>query len=223
MPEATRWEGPASAEKGDVELILDDGTALRVHSAFLVVESPVLEDAVSLAREDKGEDKADMLRVPLPSVAVEEAQALISVLYSTGRDSYALSLSFEQLPLLVKICHQLGFQKLLCVVEQALVRHTGEFCPAEVQLQQYVTCKNAIELYWTARSKGLDSLQASCADYIAANVKKVAEAAPTDALAPVLAAVAVRLTDIQTQVDNATGATPSSRLVNIGNKLRPML
>ena len=48
------------------------------------------------------------------------------------------------------------------------------------------------ELYWDARSKGLDSFQKACAAFIAAHIHEVAEAAPTDPLGPILSPAAAR-------------------------------
>ena len=180
------WTAPAHAESADAELVLDDATALRVHSALLIVESPVLRDAVMLARKLDG----DTLRIPWPSTTAEEAHALIFLLYSSRRESYALGLTLDQLLLLVKVCHQYAFQGLLDLLEQALARHIVEFCSPEAQAAQFLTTENAMKLYWIAHSKGLTIFQAACASYIAANLQQVARAASADAVGPILAAVA---------------------------------
>ena len=197
------WVSPVHAKNGDAELVLDTATALQVHSAFLVVESPVLVEAVTLAQQ-RGQDK---LRLPLPSTSVEEAQALVSFLYSTRRESYALGLPLDRLRLLVNICHQFAFQGLLDIVEQALARHAGTCCPPHVQPEaqpaQFLTPENAPELYWVCHSKGLKTFQAACANYIAANLELVADKALTDDIGPLLAVVArtsCRLTTIEEEL-----------------------
>ena len=180
----------AQARDGDAELVLDDGSEMAVHAALLELGSCVLKDAVHLARAaERGK-----LRIPLPSTSAAEARALLLVLYSKRRESCVLALSLEQLRLQSNICHRFVFEDLMALVDEALARHSREFCPGNVrpqlQPEQYLRPDNVAELYWDARSKGLDSFQKACAAFIGAHIHQVAEAAPTDAMGPILSEAA---------------------------------
>ena len=106
----------AQAREGDVELVLDCGTELAVHAAFLELGSCVLKEAVHLARAaERGK-----LRIPLPSTSAAEARALLLVLYSKRPESCALALPLETLRLLSNICHRFVFEDLKALVDEAL-------------------------------------------------------------------------------------------------------
>ena len=176
----------AGADDGDAVLVLHDATLVRVHSALLAVGSSVMRDAVHLAQADI----TDLMRIPLPSTSAEEADALVAMLYSQRPDSYACSLPLDQLLLLHKICHRLSFEGLLGVIDTALTRHTGSLCPDQLQSRElpvnYLTPQNATELYWEASSRNLGTFQAACARYIGSHIRQIAEAAPSDALGPII-------------------------------------
>ena len=175
------------AKSADAEVVLDDGRTYKVHAALLSLGSSVLCDVVQLASEKKGQKR---LQVPLPSTTGDEALALIKLLYSSRRESYASALSLEQLCMLSSVCNRFSFEDTLGLVDQSLARHSGDSCPQELQghpdLEQYLKPENAAAMYWDARAKGLSSFQLACAKYIGKHVKEVAEAAPKDALGPVL-------------------------------------
>ena len=116
-------------------------------------------------------------------------QALSRLLYSSRRETYAAALPLEQLCLLSTVCHRFSFEDLLGPVDQTIAKHSGDICPEELQgqptFEQYLKPENAAAMYWDARAKGMDSFQVACANYTGAHVE-VAEAAPEDALGPVL-------------------------------------
>ena len=182
---AAPWAGPAQAEKGDAEVVLDDHSTYSIHSALLTLESSVLEDVLQLAH--KGGTR---IHIPLMLTSAEEMHELLGLLYSKRRESYLLGLTQGQLLLLLCVCDRFRMEDLMKMIDQALASHTGEFRPDDVSKQaalvQHLTPANASELYWEARSKKLEKFQMSCAAYIGAHVKEVAEAAPTDPLGPIL-------------------------------------
>ena len=141
------------AKSADAEVVLDDGRTYNVHAALLALGSSVLSDVVQLASEKKGQKR---LRVPLPTTTGDEAQALILLLYSSRRESYALGLPLEQLCLLSAVCNRFSFEDILGLVDQTLAKHSGDSCPQEVQgqpeLEQYLQPANAAAMYWDARA-----------------------------------------------------------------------
>ena len=185
----------AQAKHGDAsaEVLLDDGSTHRVHAALLALGSSVLGDAIQLDSKQPGQKR---LRIPLPSTTGDQAQALIQLLYSSRRETYAAALPLEQLCLLSTICHRFSFEDLLGLVDQTMAEHSGDSCPVELQgqpkLEQYLKPENAAAMYWDARAKGLDRFQMACARFIGSarfigmHIKEVAEAAPEDALGPVI-------------------------------------
>ena len=179
------------AKSADAEVVLDDGRTYKVHAALLSLGSSVLSDAVQLASEQPLHQR---LKVPLPCTTGNEAVALINLLYSSRRESYALALPLEQLCLLSSVCNRFLFEDIHGLVDQTMTKHSGDFCSQELQdqprLEQYLKPANAAGLYWKARSEGLHCFEMACAGYIGMNMKEVAEAAPKDALAPVLAQAA---------------------------------
>lgn len=188
-PAASDCAQPALASDGDAWLLLDDGQTLQVHAALLRLQSPVLRDAVDLANENG----PGVRQIPLPSTPVAEAKALVELLYSKRPESYVTALPLEHLCQLVEICHRFGLDDSLAIVEEAMARRTGSsLClrQAQHQIVQDLKPDSVIELYQYARSKGLKHFQLGCAAYIAANARQVAEAAPEDALGPVLMEVA---------------------------------
>lgn len=191
QPLAAPVTGLAQAEDGDALLVLDDGTAVSVHSALLAIKSSTLRDTVDLAIEHS---RGGSLQIPLPSTTAEEARALVVLLYSPRQESHMLGLPPADLQLLSSICHRFAFEGLLGLVDEALAKHSGGHCPEELHRAaapvSFLTPGNVTQLYWGARSKGLTNFQEACASYIAAHAREVAEAAPADPLAPVLAQVA---------------------------------
>ena len=71
---------PAASLQGDVELQLESGEALRVHSLLLELASSVLSDALKVARDaHSAPDPLQPVRLPLPSTTVKEARILLLV------------------------------------------------------------------------------------------------------------------------------------------------
>ena len=71
---------PAQSLRGDVELALDTGENIRVHSLLLELASPVLSDALKVARDaHTAPDPCEPVRLPMPSVSVKEARMLLQV------------------------------------------------------------------------------------------------------------------------------------------------
>ena len=106
---AARCVFPAQSEKGGADVLMDDGSSFRVHSTLLTLESPILEDVVSLAQRE-GRART---RIPLRSTSVQELQALIGLLYSKRRESYLLDLPLEQLGYLSSVRHRFSMDELL--------------------------------------------------------------------------------------------------------------
>ena len=177
---------PSQGDDGDAEILLDDKTTVPVHSQLLALKSSVLRDVVLLA----GDEGRGRKQIPLKSTPRAEASALVVLLYSSTPESYVLGLPLESLRQLRNICHRFAFEDFLTMLDQALARHTGAACPQGLDVQAkpevYLSPANAAELYWSARSQGLDNFSLACANYIGAHVKEVAEAASEDALGPVL-------------------------------------
>ena len=140
-------------------------------------------------------------QIPLKSTPRAEASALVLLLYSSTPESYVLGLPLESLRQLCNICHRFAFEDFLTMLDQALARHTGAASPQILDIQTksevYLSPANAAELYWSARSQGLNNFSLACANYIGAHVKEVAEAAPEDALGPVLVQAAKHGVDVK--------------------------
>ena len=194
--------GPDQAEDGDAELVLDDGSTLRVHATLLALNSSVMKDVVSLAQAGE----RSLLRIPAPSTTLDEARALTLLLYSKRQESYIVGLPLAELLHLSSICHRFHFEDVLGLVDSALARNTGGCCTSMLQPQaapkQYLTPENFSELYWDARCKGLSLFQNACAIYNADHMAEIAEAAPTDALGPVLVQAAKRQRQMKVQLRN---------------------
>ena len=209
-------DGPAQATAGDAEIVLDDGTALPVHSALLALGSSVLHTAVQLASEGDN----TKIRVKMQSTSLEEAQALLLLLYSNTRESHALGLPLGQLRLLASVCDRFSFEGLLLLVDQALAKHSGDCCPdilqGQAQAEQYLKPENATELFWEARSKNLIQFQAACAKFIGFHVVEVSEAAHTDALGPVLIHAAAVLKESQMRSLKGSQANIEKALADSG-------
>ena len=124
-------------------MILDDGSTHRVHAVLLALGPSVLDDAIQLASKEPGQKR---LRIPLPSTTGDEAQALIRLLYSSRRETYAAALPLEQLCMLSTVCHRFSFEDLLGLVDQTMAKHSGGSCPEELQgqptFEQYLKPEN---------------------------------------------------------------------------------
>ena len=135
---------------GDAEFHLDDGQTMLVHSALLVIHSPVFNDAIRLA-SDQGQVK---LRVPLPDT--EEAKTLLSFLYSPRPESPVLGLALSEYLLLHSVCHRFCFEDVLSLLDESLAKHNGQFSSGELrahlQPAQYLKPENAASLYWDAQA-----------------------------------------------------------------------
>ena len=131
-PKLHRGRCCAQAKRGDAEVLLDDGSTHRVHAALFSLGSSVLDNAIQLASKEPGQNR---LQIPLPSTTGGEAQALIQLLYSSRRETYAAALPLEQLCLLSTICHGFSFEDLLGLVDQTMAEHSGDSCPVELQGQ----------------------------------------------------------------------------------------
>ena len=187
------------ANDADAEVVLDDSSRFNVHVALLALGSPLLKDVVQLASKQSRQQR---LKVPLPSTTCDEAVALINLLYSSRRESYASALPLEQLCLLSSVCNRFSFEDILGLVDQTMAKHSGDSCPQQLKgqpdLKQYLKPGNAAAMYWDARAKGLSSFEMACAHYIGTHVREVAGAAPKDALGPVLLQAAIHTVALST-------------------------
>ena len=164
--------GPARADDGDAELLLDDGSVLKVHSALLAVGSSVLHDAVQLARKELG----DLLRIPLPGTTLAEARALVQLLYSQRREHYAIQLGLGELMTLAHVCHSFAFEDLTAVIDMALTKQSGpapDMVPIEPAGQTSLKSDNVVELYTQARCQQLPYFQGACPHFIGAHMVKL--------------------------------------------------
>ena len=163
---------------------------LQVHSALLTLGSAVLHDAVQLAEKKQGLP----LHVPLPATPTAEAEALVHLLYSQKRESYASGQTINRLVSLAKVCQRFAFSELVSILDVALTRLCGPsplVMPSEPFSKEAITPANVVGLYWEARAERLPHFEAACAHYIGQHVANVAQATRTDPLSPVLQAAAV--------------------------------
>ena len=169
--------------------MLDDGSALKVHSALLALGSSILHDAVQPARKDSG----DKLRISLPATTLAEAQALVELLYSQRRDYYAAQLRLEELMTLADVCHRFAFEDLTAMIDTALTKQSGpapDMVPTEAAGHSSLKPDNVVELYTQARNLQLPYFQGACAHGICAHMGEVAQAIPADPLGPILKSAA---------------------------------
>ena len=182
-------QGPPGADDGDAELVLEDGSALKVHSALLALGSSILHDAVQLAHKDSG----DKLRISLAATTLAEAQALVELLYSQRRDYYAAQLKLEELTTLADVCHRFAIEDLTAMIDTALTKQSGpapDMVSTEAAGRPSLKPDNVEELYTQARNLQLPYFQGACAHYIGTHMGEVAQAMPAHPLGPILKSAA---------------------------------
>ena len=113
----SKSEPEAFCQEGDAVLVLDSGSLLPVHSAYLTPRSKVLAEAIKLAAASrKGEEQ---LRVPLPSTPDPEAQLLLTAIYSQRTETLLHIWNKQQLLCLARVCHRFALEELLAMADEA--------------------------------------------------------------------------------------------------------
>ena len=109
----------AFQDAADINILLDSGDILPVHSIYLTAHSSVLCDMVlteGVSYEGRIWPKKD-LKLPLPDTTYEEACDFLTALYSFEGQK---SISTDMLPSVAKIAHKFDMSKILDSCDERL-------------------------------------------------------------------------------------------------------
>ena len=147
---------PPSCHNGDLELLLDSGDSIHVHSILLEVQSDVFSEVFQTTAAPS---PAATSKIYLPGITFEQALLLLHMLYQRDPAPWAAAANFNQLRQLASVCHALGCKRLLDLAEENLIQQL----PAQMAEQQEM---DLVAVYDEATQCGMQSLQAACIPHL---------------------------------------------------------
>lgn len=123
----------AFKDTADMDILLDSGEVLPVHSSYLTAHSSVLCDMVlteGVSYEGRIWPKKD-LKLPLPDTTYQEACEFLTALYSFEGQK---SISIEMLHSVVKVAHKFDMSNILDSCDERLANLANFDGKSDIQL-----------------------------------------------------------------------------------------
>ncbi len=142
-PEQKQQDFPYFADKPiafedttDIDIVLDSGECLPVHSFVLTVHSSVLLDTILTDANDlKGGERSQPVQskkiLPFPDITRQEACDFLCAMYNYDRQDY---MSAAALPSILKIAHKFGMQSVTETCDKLMSSQTNFCGSGEVEL-----------------------------------------------------------------------------------------